>query len=401
MAHPAPINSKGRIREIDIIRGFALFGVLWLNLETHGIFLVPEGTFDNLITKPIDEIIGPIAKIFISSKAMTLFSLLFGYGFAMIMERFKSLGVDAEKIFLRRTFILLCLGMFHILFVWFGDILHVYALMGFLLYLTRNWSNKTLLIVGLVLALFSEVTVKIILHQLYEEPFPWWSTYELATERHFVVLQGNDYFAYLGELWWAAWNIMWTMPSYIDYCLEALGRFMIGAWIFRQGWIQNSDNYAPQIKRFAMVFISVGLLLSTLNFFLEDTHYSLAFVIKTTSQLVLAMGYGALIISLHKLYMFNSLFNGLSAVGRTALSNYLLQTFLYLFVLFGFGLGLLDVMGATLCLLIAVSFFFFQIILSSWWIKRFRFGPAEWLWRSLTYRKRQPFRMSKVTDSSL
>ena len=393
MSNPSPIGAAERIREIDIIRGFALFGVLWLNLVAQAYNLVPAGTHDNLATAQWDAFIAPAADIIIADKAMALFSLLFGYGFAMIISRLEARSVDASKIFLRRTAILFAIGIIHIWFVWFGDILHVYALMGLGLLLTRRWSDRRLLVVGLFLALFSTGALELVLQFRYDEPFPWWPIYDVATERHFSVLQGNSYSAYQGELWWASWETMWGMPFYIKYCATALGRFMLGAWIFRKGWLQIPAAFRPQFRRWACIFLAVGIILTIVGLVLDRFNEALAYTFAPLPQLSLALGYGAAIVALCENQKFRKAMSGVAAVGQTALTNYLLQSLMYIFVLFGFGLGLLNLLGATLCLVLAVSFFCLQVWVSAWWVARFRYGPMEWVWRSLTYAKRQPFRL--------
>jgi len=399
MPVPAPIGSTERIQEIDIIRGFALFGVLWLNLVAQSYTLVPAGTYENLASARLDAVIGPIADLFVSDKAMALFSLLFGYGFAMILRRLESRGVDAGTIFLRRTAILFAIGIIHIWFVWFGDILHVYALMGFVLFLTRNWSNRSLLIIGLLLALLSKGTVEAVLQFLYDEPFPWWPTYDVGAARHYEVLQGSSYKAYVGELWWASWETMWGMPFYIHYCATALGRFMLGAWIFRQGWLQTTSTLRPEFRRWTLILIGGGIALTFIGFGLDNVNDAVAYSFGPFPQLVLALGYGAAIVVLCQSERFRRAMAGVAAVGRTALSNYLLQSLMYVFVLFGFGFGLLSYLGATLCFVLALSFFILQVWASGWWVERFRFGPMEWVWRSLTYGERQPFRRAENDKS--
>ena len=399
MSHPSPIGAADRIQEIDIIRGFALFGVLWLNLVAQAHNLVPSGTYAHLVTARVDEFVGLFADALISEKAMTLFSLLFGYGFAMIISRLEARRSDAGRIFLRRTAILFAIGIIHIWFVWFGDILHVYALMGFVLYLTRNWSDRTLLLVGLFLALFSTGVLEAVLQYRYDEPFPWWPIYDIGAARHFEVLQGNSYAAYVGELWWASWETMWGMPFYIKYCATALGRFMIGAWIFRQGWLQRSAALRPEFRRSAIILIGSGIALTMVGLGVDRISGALAYVFSPLTQLVLALGYGAAIVALCQRESFRNAMNGVAAVGRNALTNYLLQSIMYIFVLYGFGFGLLNILGQTLCFVLAVVFFALQMWVSSWWVDRFRFGPMEWIWRSLTYGKPQPFRLMESDRS--
>lgn len=381
-----PINSAERIYEIDLIRGFALFGVLWLNLVAQSHILVPAGTFDNLPTAPLDNVIAIIADAVISNKAMALFSLLFGYGFAMIIQRLEARGADAAMIYLRRTALLLAIGLIHILFIWFGDILHVYALMGFILFLMRNLSNRTLLTVGIILSLLSPGIVELLLYLIgYEDPEA--SIFDIAAERHYLVLQGGNYFAYIAELQWAAWHTMWTDPFYINYSSTALGRFMLGAWIYRQGWFKSTSNLSAEFRHYTKVLLSAGVVFTLVGYLINSYSGLWAYLFDPITQLTLALGYGAGIVVICQNEAFKNLLNGVAAVGRTALTNYLLQSLMYIFVLYGFGLGLITQLGATLCLVIAVVFFTVQMIISSWWMKRFRFGPVEWIWRSLTYMK--------------
>ncbi len=393
MSNPIPIGANERIQEIDIIRGFSLFGVLWLNLVTQSYTLAPDGVFENLATAPLDAVIAPVASLFVSSKAMTLFSLLFGYGFAMIMSRLESRNANADAIFLRRTTILLVFGILHIWFIWIGDILHVYALMGFLLFLARKWSDRRLLIVGLFLALISQALLEAILQYVYDEPYPWWSIFDEGAKRRFELFQDNSYIAYVGELWRASWEEMWGVPDYISYCSVTLGRFMLGAWIFRKGWMQRTDELRPLFRRWAVILVSTGISLSLVTTALYEINEAVAWAIDPLPHLVLALGYGALIVSVCKNESARRAMSGIAAVGRTALTNYLLQSLMYVFVLYGFGFGLLDRLGASLCLSLALATFTLQVLLSSWWVRRFRFGPMEWIWRSLTYGQRQPMRL--------
>jgi uncharacterized protein len=393
MSNPAPICATERIQEIDIIRGFALFGVLWLNLVAQSHTLAPAGAFVDLATAPLDAVVAPIAGLFVSWKAMTLFSLLFGYGFAMIMSRLESRNVNANAIFLRRTAILLSFGIIHIWFIWIGDILHVYALMGFLLFLTRKWPDRRLLIVGLFLAVFSQALLEAILQHFYDEPFPWWSIFDEGAKRRFELFQGSSYIAYVGELWRASWEEMWGVPDYISYCTVTLGRFMLGAWIFRMGWMQRTNELRPLFRRWAVILFCAGILLSLANMRLYEINEALAFAVDPLPHLVLALGYGAIVVAACKNESIRLALGGVAAVGRTALTNYLLQSVMYVFVLYGFGFGLLDALGATLCLALALVTFAMQVLFSNWWVRRFRFGPMEWIWRSLTYGQRQPMRL--------
>ena len=121
-----------------------------------------------------------------------------------------------------------------------------------------------------------------------------------------------------------------------------------------------------------------------------NTTVALDHLVRSTSQLVLALGYGAGLVVLCQSDAWKRRLSGFGAVGQMALTNYLAQSLVYMFGLYGFGLGLLPYAGGTFCMLVAFAFFALQIVFSRWWLARYRFGPAEWLWRSLTYGVRQP-----------
>lgn len=149
-----PIPSSERIGELDIIRGFALFGVMWMNIFDIGGFVVPEEAVPGLTPyfPVLEKVVGFLSNIFMHGKAQALFSLLFGFGFAIMMDRIDARGGDGTKVYLRRLAILLAVGVAHLALLWIGDILHAYAAMGFLLLLTRRWPGKAVLAAGVRLA---------------------------------------------------------------------------------------------------------------------------------------------------------------------------------------------------------------------------------------------------------
>lgn len=391
MSYATPIGQSERIQEIDIIRGFALFGVLLINLIVQSFRLAPWGSFDALPTSHMDAIIVAGAFALVMGKAMTLFSLLFGYGFAMMISRLEDRGVNAAQVFTRRLAILLLIGLTHILLIFYGDILHSYALLGFALLVTRKWSNRSLLTCGLILTLLSPAIVEYLLSVLYDKPYPWWAVAAEGAARRFDLLQGSDYQAYVGELWRMAREETWGSPEDLSYWPVTLGRFMLGAWVFRQGWLQSPAQYAHLFKRWSVLLVSGGLFFALVAKATESINFSLYFAIAPVPELLLGLGYGAAIVVLCQKENLRRWLSGIAALGRMALTGYLMQSIVYLFVLYGFGFGLLKVLGGTTCLVIALFTFGFQIVFSQWWLARYRFGPVEWFWRSMTYGRWQPF----------
>ncbi|MBE5073038.1 DUF418 domain-containing protein [Erythrobacteraceae bacterium E2-1 Yellow Sea] len=398
MASGSPIAAGDRIEVIDAIRGFALFGVLWMNLYEHVGLILPEDALDHLPTAQIDKWVGFASMWLMSGKAQALFSLLFGFGFANIMSRLEANGAPAS-IFLRRIAILMVFGLIDVFMLWIGDILHAYALMGFVLFFTRNWSTRTLLFVGLPMAVLGTITLHVFTLLVWNGD-RWWGVYidEGVAIRGKLFLQA-DYPAYVAELVRSTITEWWTKPVILPFLVQILGRFLLGSWVFRKGWLGNVSAHRDLFLRIACIALPLGLLLEgagAVSRVLELGPRWIAALLHQPSTLMLAAGYGSAIVLLHLAGRFNTLLSGLGAVGRMALTNYMMQSFFYLFAIYGFGVGLLAWLGATLSLGLAIAFFAFQIAFSKWWMARYRFGPLEWVWRSLTYGERQSMRLGAV-----
>lgn len=395
-----PVSGADRIGEVDIIRGLALFGVLWMNFVDNAALNVPAELIQALPTAPVDKWVGFFTSWLVSRKAQALFSLLFGFGFAILTDRAARRGANAERIYLRRVTILLAVGIAHLLLIWMGDILHAYAAMGLLLLLTRKWPSRLLLVIGIPLAIGGMAALSLYNYlTLPAGTQPAWVVEMMAgPERRWAVLQGSDYGAYVAELLRFAGEV-YTRPTGYIFLGWILGRFMIGAWIFRRGWLQDTARHAAGFRRWAAILLAVGLSLALVRPLLRLLELRpppelqpLVQLNEMTSQLVLALGYGAGVVVLCQSERWRRLLSGFGAAGQMALTNYLAQSLAYLFVLYGFGLGWLGYSGFTFCFVVASIIFAGQIAFSRWWLARYRFGPAEWLWRSATYGTRQPLR---------
>lgn len=397
----APVGARERLFELDVIRGFALFGVLWMNLFEHAELAMPPGMIDALPTARIDEVVRFFTVWLAAGKAQALFSFLFGLGFALFLERAEASGSDGMRLYLRRLTVLLLIGVAHMFLLWVGDILNSYALMGFALVLTRRWPGWLLLLLGIALT-FSTLWLRLLSDFWLVPPGqqPWWAALsEQGAIERYPVFMGHDYIAYVRALARSWWVEIYSNPIGVIYLAWILGRFMIGSWIYRQGWMQDTARHAAGFKRWAAILLPLGLALALVGPMLVQLQvraeapwsYGLS-VLGRSMLIILPLGYAAAIVVLCQRDVWRNRFDGLAAVGRMALTNYLTQSLVFFFVLYGFGLGLLPYAGATFCLGLAVIVFGAQIVFSRWWLARYRFGPAEWLWRSLTYGRRQPMR---------
>ncbi len=391
-----------RSTELDVIRGFALFGVMLINLYSHYEFAIPEAVLAGLATAPIDRPLGWVLEVLMAGKAQALFSMLFGFGFAMFLSRAEARGADGTRLYLRRLTILLVIGSVHAMAVFWGDILLVYALTAFVLILFRRAPDRLLLVCGVALSLLAGLVMT--LHLAWVEAAtgatpPLIAAFDAGLERRWVVFMAGDYPAYVVELvrslgaeWFLsvfAWSYMGTI----------LGRFLMGYWLFRKGWMLRPADHIAGFRRWAPRLIVGGLVFSLADVAIGAMDIEPGVlgqvaleILHRAGQLTLALGYGAGLVVLIQGARARRLLSGLGDVGRMALTNYLTQSLVYLFVFYGFGFGLMRYGGALTCLGIAVVTFALQIAFSRWWLARFRFGPLEWLWRSATYGQWQRFR---------
>ena len=394
-----PTVASERYQIMDVLRGFALFGVLVANLaELGGADLL--ATADQLAALPtaqIDAAISWALDLFVFDKANTLFAVLFGMGFWIQMERLSARGAPFGAIYRRRVTILAAFGLIH-LFGWFSwDILHLYGLAAFVLFFSRGLSDRTLLWIGGALFLFGrplvtwagEATGLTVQAQeiAYAEP---------AVLARQAAAQSGDFFAFMAAMnhqVWLDWVVGGTFLAWFAY---AIGRFYIGAWIARQGWVQNAPSHLPQIKHLAVPLLVCGLGLQIVSQWLASlpgsslsgTAPALSIIGHSLATPMIAAGYVCALV----LLFFNSktrwLVRPFAPVGQMALTNYLLQSPFILAVLTGIGpgLALAGEGGSAVFLALSVFFFGLQIVASHVWMKAFAYGPAEWLWRGLTYR---------------
>lgn len=408
-----PVGERERIAELDVLRGVALFGVLLMNFVafTGAHVLATEAQLAALPTAAIDEPLYFGVRWLVGDKANTMFATLFGLGFYLQMKRGEGRpGFEAR--YRRRLFWLLVFGWLNAIFLWMWDILNLYALAGFALLAMRRWKTRSLIIFGTVAALYSDklqewwtgaIGLKLIPDSLYSNA--------AVLERQAVVL-GGDYPAIVATFWqWTAveWLAGGMMAAWLVY---ALGRFALGAAIGRSGILDDIPGYLPLLRRITLFALPLGLLLGFLlqlavlevvTFGDSEWPKALAESLRSPAALVLAAGYSAgIVVALHTA-SGKRLLAPLAPVGRMALTNYLAQGFIYAFVLFGVGpgLGLAGGIGTSVVILICIAFFAAQVAFSHWWLARYRFGPMEWLWRSLTYGERPAMRRAEMTPAAI
>jgi uncharacterized protein len=397
---PAAVGTGERVEELDVLRGVALFGVFLMNLEVFGRAMATSQQLLSLPTGPLDFTLHEILAWLVADKANTLFAFLFGLGFYLQMQRLEARGVDFDRIYLRRLTFLLVLGLLHLFFLWTWDILHLYALAGFALFALRRVSNRTLLVGGLLLALFGRIAHESLLEFTGLEhwhgwPDPYSEPVRLARQE--VMVHGDylDLVRAFAEYTWVDYILTGLL---VGWFLYALGRFMVGAWVGRQGWLQNAPAHLPGFRRILRSTLPAGLILTGLAQIVEiysrgerlpawDHWEFVASSLHLISTPVLATGYLCAIVVGLNTPLGQKVLAPFAYAGRMALTNYVTQSFVYAFVLYGLGpgLGLIGRIGTTQLTLIVIVSYAAQVYVSRWWLTRFRFGPLEWLWRAYTY----------------
>ncbi|HET9458928.1 MAG TPA: DUF418 domain-containing protein [Sphingomicrobium sp.] len=402
----SPVGQKDRIGELDVLRGVALFGVLTMNFVAFAGpgFGMTEAQAAVLPTETLDYYAHWGVRWLIGDKANTVFATLFGLGFYLQMQRGEGKpGFEAR--YRRRLFWLLVFGILNTIFLWAWDILNLYAIAGFILLAMRRWSTRTLVVFGIVAALYSPWLQEWLIDAL-ALPVPnseAFSTSAGILERQAVLISG-DYAALVGYFWHYTlidWLLAGGMVAYLIY---ALGRFALGAAIGRSGILSNLPRFLPLLRRIAWVTIPIGLIIGAVirlmytgEFGDDETVATIGRVLRSPAALILAAGYCAgIVVALQKPWG-KRLFAPFAPVGQMALTNYLAQGLIYGFVMSGIGpgLALAGKIGSFSVLLICIAFFAFQTAFSHWWLARYRFGPMEWLWRALTYGERPSFRRSE------
>lgn len=394
----APVAETQRHDVLDCLRGIALFGVLLVNLRDFSLYsLLPAAARDALATAPWDQALEVVMAALVDVKAATLFSLLFGVGFALQMQRAESGGDGATQRYVRRLLLLLAIGIAHAWLLWWGDILRYYAVLGLLLVPLGRGDPRRLAVLGLIVALFGAPLLRPWIVPLLGAVVPA----DQAATAAFAAFSGSEADAMIGanldyDLRMRVAN--WSLVFFV------LGRLLLGAALGFAGVLQNPQQHLPFWRALLRWLLPAGLLLSAFallrdhglafadGWWRTGTARSVSAVLRSAASLSLALAYMALAVLLFQQPRWRRLLQWFAPVGRMALTNYLGQSVLGIALFYGVGLGLGPRLGLVGILAAAVLIFVLQGWASRWWLSRFRFGPAEWLWRSATYGRLQPLR---------
>ena len=374
----SPISKKNRIIELDIIRGFALFGVLLVNLT------MIDATLYTDVASSLTESFSLslwLIDTFAVGKFYSLFSMLFGAGFYYFVFKDVSRLDDATllqntSLFKRRLIILLFMGLLHMTLVWYGDILHVYAFTGFFLIRKRDKTPRALIQSGLMWWLASAVIFA------YISSLPS-SVNDVLVKTALKAYQSSSYFEML--LYRLTHEVPLVLTNIVLVPIRIYGLFLLGYGYAKSGFFNRIEEHQLLIKRVAictsLIFIAVSVAENVLSSGFSQSLF------KELSTLSGATFYACVLILFCQNRWTRVIVNPLASLGQMAVTNYLTQTVFFTFFYYGYGFAKFQSLEPVMYWYLALGFIMLQIIVSNLWLKRHRFGPVEWVWRRLTYKQ--------------
>lgn len=411
MTIPPPIASprppEDRLHVLDALRGFALLGILLMNIEFFNRSV--HDFMSGIDTSPgASGWAAWIVYVFVQGKFWVLFSLLFGMGFALMQDRLEGTGRPFARLYFRRTLALMGIGLAHIVLLWPGDILLAYGITALVLMAFLQVRGMAVLITGL--GLYLGVSAMWVLMGWAMGFMPESAAAEMNTAMAAEAALGEqsdriyatggyleislqrvtEYFTVMFQT-----VLMFQVPM-------ALGVFLLGAWLLRSGRIQNAASHL----RFWWLTLGLGVVVGAL-FIRVSLGVGVSFDITTElgdallatglmglGNLPLSMAYLAIFVLAFQTRLGALLLSVLAPAGRMALTNYLLQSLVCGLLFYGYGFGLYGQVDRWGQVQIAMVLFAAQVVLSPLWLRYFRYGPMEWLWRALTYGHRPAMRLT-------
>jgi uncharacterized protein len=396
-----PVQAGERIQVVDVLRGFAILGILLMNMRSFS--GQPFGA-DNW-TEALDRNVINLIDFFVQAKFYSLFSFLFGWGIAKQMERAQAKNVSFIPLYMRRLAILFIFGGLHAIFLWVGDILSMYALLGMLLLLAFSKRSERTLLIAAFLALILAILLTLpgeSMNQVREwcrstveclrpdNPLPT-SLYATGTYVEVTQLRFQEY---LGGFWW--------VPCYFG---NVFAMMLLGLYVGKRKILEHIGSHLGLIQRTLWIGLAIGVPLNYLFVYSTNhppsTEYASLIRIgaRTFGAPALMLFYVSAIILLFRKGFGRQRLAPLAHVGRMALSNYISHSIICPLIFYGYGLGLYGETDPTFGLLLTVAIYLAQIRLSQWWLARYQYGPLEWLWRTLTYAMGHPFAAASSYES--
>jgi len=426
-ATAGPVTGTERIGSLDILRGVSILGILVMNIYA---FAMPFPAYVNpLLMGGTDTLnLGTwfFTHIFVDQKFLSIFAMLFGAGIILMTGRVEATGAKVGRIYYRRQFFMIMLGAIHAYFLWFGDILFMYAAVGMFAYLFRKLTPWKLLIVGCVL-----LSVHLLLShgmgsqmgktvtQVAEVTELKQAGETLTTEQEKLLEDWGEMRGFMApDAEVLQKDVDIHQGSYVSITahriplaatLQIFGVLFTGLWrvtalmlfgmaLMKTG-VLSAERSTDFYRKMMLVCYGIGLPLTAYSAIDLSAHgfdplYAMqnGGLANYFGSIIVGLGHIGVVMLLIKTGFVQRLLGRFAAVGRMALTNYLMHSVFLTTVFYGYGLGLYGEIPRFWQMGFVVAVIALQLGLSPWWLARYRFGPVEWLWRSLTYWQRQPMR---------
>jgi uncharacterized protein len=406
-----PTQPDERISLIDVLRGLALFGIIAANMRGFAGPLLAYFRPSLVWNTRVDFWVQAFIDTFVQGKFITIFAFLFGVGFVLQFTRAEKRHGRFVRVYVRRLLALILIGALHQLLFWWGDILITYALGGFLLIFFRKRKSKTILIWALALLFLPVVGAggyALYGHLRPQSPEKLEQSKKKAVEKRqkdeaemwkgVKIYQRGTYLEIFKERFDELKHQNRTQPIVV---LVTLPIFLLGFWVWRQGIFQDPGAHRALLKKGLILGAIVGIPMNMAfvwgaNLLANRVHVGpptpfmiFGFFLVILGRPLLSMSYACAVGLLFLSETWRRRMMPFAAIGRTALSNYLFQTIVGTTIFYGYGGGLFARVHLAWLLVLSVVIYALQVPLSNWWLRHYRFGPVEWIWRSMTYGRGQ------------
>ena len=410
MAQTRP--SQARLAYLDTLRGFAMLGIMFINFPSINTVAGDEAIAYSFVNSQADKVVAFLSMNLFNGKVYPIFAFLFGIGLFIFISNIKKSGINSGVYLVRRLFFLIVFGLLHACFVWWGDILMVYGILGFVALPFLN-KPRWFLISALLGLLFFIPSFFIAYSSLQLQgvipTFLIWDTgyqhlngldyltsvYGSGTFAEISVQRIRDYIYVFTPFLYEKIYLKDIFSFGVYYC-QILGMFFLGYFTAMHGLHKKIDLFQEKIKGYGLVFLSSAFLILASIFYFDSRVLSSAGILINT---FIALFYICLLtLCGYRLRYMQLMF---APIGRMSFTAYLSHTLFFSSVLYGYGLGLYGSVGPAVLLPVSVVFYFLMLLFSYYWLKNFKFGPAEWVWKSLTYWKIQPMALKEMDPSAV
>jgi uncharacterized protein len=397
-----PVQASERIQTLDIVRGFALLGILIMNMPGFSTSFFAEADGSHLWAGALDQRAEQVRDMLFSGKFNSMFSLLFGIGFTIQLGRM--LERDPEHgagLYVRRLLVLAMFALVHCLVLWTGDVLHIYVALGFGLLLIRRIPNRAVVAMIIALICYPAITgtIRLLVMSpervalLVKDAQAWEASNNLAYGHGTFFDAAREHTREMTHVYTNPWELWGILGFWVQMATTMLLGFLIG----RNGWVYRIPELMPIVRRLQWGALALGVVCSlTFGIVAQYTRTPGPSALKilvamsyVLSRLGMMSFYVLTIVRLAQIPAWQRRFHPIAMTGRMPLTNYLTQTVIGTALFYGWGFGLWGKVGPALQLVMAVAIFFvIQVPLSTMWLRHFEYGPLEYVWRLGTYGRR-------------